>query len=292
MRLSEGSGRPVERRITIPVRPDMAMIGIRPGFDGVVPEGSEARFSLIGLTPDLTPAPMEVQWTVNRLRTSYQWYQLYGNWNWEPTTTRTRVATGTTTLGGAPAEISVPVEWGRFEVVVERTDGDYVSASTSFYAGWYAPADSGATPDFLEASLDAEAYAIGDTATFRIVPRYAGTALVTVMTNRVVAMQAVEVTEGENLITLPVTEEWGAGAYVSASVIRPMDVGADRNPAGSMGLAYAPVDPADKALDVSLAWNTDVVPRGPLDVTVNGTGWDRATRPLSRLPLSIWASLT
>ena len=272
LRLSEGSGRPVERRTTIPVRPDMAMIGIRPGFDGVVPEGAEARFSLIGLTPDLTPAPMEVQWTVNRLRTSYQWYQLYGNWNWEPTTTRTRVATGTTTLGSAPAEISVPVEWGRFEVVVERTDGDYVSASTSFYAGWYAPADSGATPDFLEASLDAEAYAIGDTATFRIVPRYAGTALVTVMTNRVVAMQAVEVTEGENLITLPVTEEWGAGAYVSASVIRPMDVGADRNPARSMGLAYAPVDPADKALDVSLAWNTDVAPRGPLDVTVNVDG--------------------
>jgi alpha-2-macroglobulin len=80
------------------------------------------------------------------------------------------------------------------------------------------PADTGTSPDLLEASLDAESYAIGDTAQFRIVPRYAGTAIVTVMTNRVVAMQAVEVTEGETLLALPVTEEWGAGAYVTASV--------------------------------------------------------------------------
>jgi alpha-2-macroglobulin len=58
------------------------------------------------------------------------------------------------------------------------------------------------------------------------VPRAAGTALVTVLSNRLIAMQAVEVTEGENLIRLPVTDDWGAGVYVTASVLRPMDVAA------------------------------------------------------------------
>jgi alpha-2-macroglobulin len=272
LRLTEGSGRPVERSLTVPVRPDRAMIGIRPATDGVVPEGGTARFSLIGLSPDLTPEPMLVQWTINRLRTNYQWYQLYGEWSWEPTTNRTRIATGTATLGAEPVDVSAPVEWGEYEIVVERTGGDYISASASFYAGWYAPADTGTSPDLLEASLDAESYAIGDTAQFRIVPRYAGTAIVTVMTNRVVAMQAVEVTEGETLLALPVTEEWGAGAYVTASVLRPMDVGQDRNPARSMGLAYAPVAPGDKQLSLSLDWNADIAPRGPLTVRMQVEG--------------------
>jgi uncharacterized protein YfaS (alpha-2-macroglobulin family) len=71
------------------------------------------------------------------------------------------------------------------------------------------------------------------------VPRAAGTALVTVLSNRLVAMQAVEVKEGENLIQLPVTDEWGAGVYVTASVLRPMDVAAGRNPARALGLTHA-----------------------------------------------------
>ncbi len=44
---------------------------------------------------------------------------------------------------------------------------------------------------------------MGDTATLRIVPRAAGTALISVLSDRVISLQTVEVTEGENLITSP-----------------------------------------------------------------------------------------
>ena len=71
-------------------------------FDEVAAEGSEAGFELIALAPDLTPMPMRVKWTLNRVETRYQWYQLYGNWNWEPVTRRTRVATGEAQLGSDP----------------------------------------------------------------------------------------------------------------------------------------------------------------------------------------------
>jgi uncharacterized protein YfaS (alpha-2-macroglobulin family) len=77
-----------------------------------------------------------------------------------------------------------------------------------------------------------------------IVPRSAGVALITVVSNHLIAMKAVEVTEGENTIELPVTDDWGAGAYVTASVLRPMDVAAGRTPSRALGLSYAkPVDP-------------------------------------------------
>lgn len=272
--MREGSGRPVERELTRMLAPSGPMIGIRPDFDGVVSEGGEAAFRVIALGPELEPVQMAVKWTVNRIRTHYQWYQEYGQWNWEPVTTRSRVATGEAMLGEGPdpVALSSPVEWGHYELVIERTDGAYVAASTDFYAGWYAPADATTTPDTLELSLDKPGYRPGDTASLRIVPRYAGTALVTVMSNRVIAMQAVEVGEGENLIPLAVTDEWGAGAYVTAQVIRPMDVAAGHNPARALGLSYATIEPGDRRLDVEIAAADLSRPRGPLDVSVSVAG--------------------
>ena len=271
VRVAEGSGRPVERQVTKAVASADPMIGVKPLFDGVAPQGSEARFQLIAVEGE-TAVALPVKWTVNRVDYDYQWYQSYGNWSWEPVVSRSIVAEGTATLGTTPVEIAADVDWGSYEILVERTDGGKASTSMEFYAGWYAPADASATPDTLELSLDKPAYKPGETATLRIVPRAAGTALVTVLSNRLVAMQAVEVKEGENLITLPVTDEWGAGVYVTASVLRPMDVAAGRNPARALGLTHASIDPGARALAATVEMAAEAAPRGPLDVAVKVDG--------------------
>lgn len=259
-RLADGAVRPVERQITAPVRPDGAVIGIKPLFDDVVPEGTEAAFEVIGLTSELTPAPMQVRWTLNRVETRYQWYQLYGNWNWEPTTRRARIATGEATLNG-PLSLAQPVDWGEYELVVERLDGDYAASSLGFYAGWYAAADATTTPDRLELSLDQSTYRPGDTARLRIVPRAAGTALITVMSNHIIHRQAVEVEAGETVIPLQISEDWGTGAYVSATVIHPMDVNDGRNPSRAIGLAHATIEPVGKVLNVAIDVPDSTEPR-------------------------------
>ncbi len=61
-----------------------------------------------------------------------------------------RVSDGVVDLGAEPAEIAAAVEWGEYELTVERTDGEKAATSTTFYAGWYAPADVSSTPDTLE----------------------------------------------------------------------------------------------------------------------------------------------
>lgn len=249
-RLADGSSRPVERRLSAPVLPATAVIGIKPLFEDVVNESSDALFEVIGLGPDLKATAMQVRWTLNRVETQYQWYQIYGNWNWEPTTRRTRISTGKAELTGTPLALSQPVGWGRYELVIERLDGEYTSAAMDFYAGWYGTGDSSATPDRLELSLDRESYLPGDTAHLRIVPRTGGTALITVMSNHVIERQAVAVKAGETVIPLAVTADWGAGAYVTATVIRPMDVAAGQNPARALGLAHATVEQPDKKLSV------------------------------------------
>ncbi|WP_457647190.1 alpha-2-macroglobulin family protein [Profundibacter sp.] len=272
VRIAEGSGRPVERRITQRLAPDGPMIGIKPLFDDVVAEGSAATFQIIAIDQDEAQTPMQVKWTVNRIETRYQWYQQYGNWNWEEIQTRKRVAGGTAALNGAPITIEAPVDWGEYELVVQRADGAYLASSTDFYAGWYASADAASTPDTLDVSLDKPAYKTGETATLRVVPRYAGKALVTVMSNHLIDMKVVDVVQGENLIPLPVTDKWGAGAYVTATVIRPMDVAAGHNPARALGLSYAPVDPGERKLTAAFDMADESAPRAPMQVTLKVDG--------------------
>ncbi len=271
-RVAEGSGRPVERRIDTLLAPSSAIIGIKPMFDDVVAENTEARFDLIAVDPSLAATPMAVHWQINRLEANYQWYQKDGSWNWEPVYTRSPVAEGDSTLGITPTEIAAPVKWGQYELTVSRDDGETAVSSVQFYAGWYAPADVSATPDTLELSLDKPAYKSGDTATLRIVPRAAGTALISVLSNRLVMMKAVEVVEGENTISLDVTDDWGAGVYVTASVLRPMDVAAGRNPARALGLTHAKIDPGLRALTANIDVATEASPRGPLDIAVKVDG--------------------
>lgn len=271
--VSEGSGRPVERRIDRLLTPASAMIGIKPSFTDVAPSDASAKFQVIALDTENAQTAMPVRWQLNRLRVRYQWYRENGNWRWEPVTSRRPVTSGEAELTAEGAvTVSAPVEWGYYELRVERTDGTFAASSVDFYAGWYAPADVSQTPDTLELSLDKPAYRTGETATVTIVPRFAGKGLVSVVSNRLITMKAVDLVEGENTLSFPVTDDWGTGAYVTATLIRPMDVDAGRNPARALGLAHAAVDPADRRLATSFDVAAEANPRGPLDVALKVEG--------------------
>lgn len=252
LRVAEGSGRPVERRLSKPLSSDTALIGIKPNFDDVLAEGAEASFDLIAVGPAGTPAPMQVQWSVSRVETQYQWYQLFGNWEWEPVTRRVRVATGEATLSGTPVTVTTPTDWGAYEIVVEQTGLPYAVSSVGFSSGWYGGDGSTDTPDRLEMSLDAASYRPGDTATLRLMASGDGVAMVSVLSNRLVERQVVAVVAGENRLPLTVTDAWGSGAYVTASVLRGMNAEAGLNPSRQLGVAHAAVAPGDRALTVSI----------------------------------------
>ncbi|ETD78131.1 alpha-2-macroglobulin family protein [Rhodobacter capsulatus] len=270
----EGSGRPISREIKRLVMPAAPVLGIKPQFaEGAVPEGAEAGFEVTTLGPDLQPVPMTLHWVVNKVETTYQWYAVDGYWNWEPITRRSRVAEGRGDLTAAgPLQIAAKVDWGQYELVVEDESGA-IAASTSFDAGWYAPADVLASPDRLQLALDKPAYALGDTAHLRLVAPAKGVALVSVLSNRVVALKSLAVEAGENSIDLPVTQEWGAGAYVTASVLRPLAEEAPaRAPNRAMGLAYATVDPGERKLQAAFDVPAASDPRAALPVALKVAG--------------------
>jgi hypothetical protein len=273
LRLVDTNGRSIERSVTRPVLSATDHIGIKPVFSDAsgLAEGSEAQFEIITVSPQGEAiAAQGLQWSISRVDTNYQWYRDGSTWKWEPITTTREIATGTIdTIAGAPAIVGANVDWGLYRVEVSSSGPGATSSSYEFYAGYYY-ADAGSdTPDTLQVALDKPAYRVGETANLKLDPQFAGTALVMVVDNRVIAMQAVEVPEEGTTVPLEVTEQWGPGAYVTAILYRPSDVAAKRMPSRALGLAFADVDPGERKLDVVIETPETTLPRQSFTTTVD-----------------------
>jgi len=292
LRARDGSGRPVERSLTRPLLPPEPLIGLRPLFEGAVDEGGTAAFEAIALGPDLARAALgPVGWQLVRIETTYQWYELDGDWRYEPIHRRERVADGTLELtADAPARLDLPVDWGRYELRLAATDGRFIATSLGFDAGWAGQGGGAETPDFLDVRLDRAAFAVGDTARLRIEARNPGQVRVAVLTDRLVRTQALAVEAGETVVELPVTGDWAPGAYVSATLVRPMDVEARRNPARAIGIAWAAVDPGARRLAVAFETPATAEPRTTLQAALRIDGLapgERAFATISAVDLGI-----
>ncbi len=172
------------------------------------------------------------------------------------------------------AEISVPVGWGRYRLEIEAEALDGPASSVEFDAGWYVEATSTETPDGLEIALDKENYAVGETAKLKVSPRFAGELLVTVGTETLVTTKTAAIAETGGEVELPVTADWGTGAYVTATLYRPGEAQESRMPMRAIGIKWLAVDPADRKLAVSLDAPDKTEPRRPLDIglQVRGAG--------------------
>jgi len=270
--LADGAARPVERTLTRTVRPTAPVVGIRPGFEGALRENSEAVFDLVLVDTDGTATSGELEWQVDRVETRYQWYAVSGRWYWEPVTERLRVGEGAVAVQAGPVRLTVPVTWGRYELRATYRGATVASASLPFAAGWTSAGAGRETPDLLDVALDATGYAPGDVARLRIVPGGPGVALITVLADRVVDLRLVAVA-GETTVELPVTDDWGTGVYVTASLIRPSD-GPEHLPTRGLGLAHAGIDPGGRVLDVELTAPDETRSGAPLTVVLEVEGLD------------------
>ncbi len=274
IRATEGSGRPVERSLSRALLPERIRLGLRPQFSGTLDQGERARFDVIAIDADARRIDRSgVQWTLNRVETDYQWYTRYGSWQYEPVIRREAVDSGVIDLtAGQTATIETSVDWGSYELVVRAADDGRVSTSHPFHAGWYGGGEQANSPDVLLVGLDRPEYHVGDTLELRVVSRFSGQAQLAVLNNRLIQQKTVDLVEGENRFDLPVTEDWGAGAYVSATAIRPMDTAAGHNPARGLGLQWAAIHPGKRRLEAFFETADKAEPRGELDASIRIEG--------------------
>ncbi len=280
VRMREGGGRAVEESLTLPVAPPTPLIGVRPLFSGdALGPGATARFDVVGVGADGGRTALTgLQWQLVKVEHSFQHYRSNGQWRVEPVTYTSRVAGGTIDVGGdGGTAIEAPVDSGRYRLEVKSPDPSGPITSYAFTAGWYQASPDDESPDSLDVSLDRQDYAIGGEARVTIEAPFDGRAVVSVVADRLIETHDVTVSGGTAELTLPVTEAWAPGAYVTAMLFRPMstpDEQARRMPARAIGLSWVSVDMSARTLDVSLDAPELMRPRGPLDVGVKIGGLD------------------
>jgi uncharacterized protein YfaS (alpha-2-macroglobulin family) len=274
VRMAEAGGRAVERKLTLPVIPGGPMIGVKPLFSGrSLGEGDNATFDVVVAAPDgSSMARNGLRYELLKIDTKYQWYRRDGAWDFEPVKTTRRVADGTLDIAAdKPGRISVPVQWGRYRLEVSTGERNGHITSIGFDAGWYAEA-SADTPDLLELALDKPEYAPGDTMTVAVTARTAGKVTLNVIGDRLITTVAQDVTAGTAQLRVPVGSDWGTGAYVLATLRRPLDAQAQRMPGRSIGVQWFAVNRKAHTLALDLNLPTMVKPNSALRIPVKVGG--------------------
>ena len=270
IRMAEAGGRAVERKLVLPVAPASAMIGVKPLFSGKsIAEGDKAGFDVVFVSPDGKPLARDgLRYELLKIESRYQWYRQSSSWEYEPVKSTSRVADGDLTVtADNPARITLSPQPGRYRLDVKSADADGPLTSVQFDVGWYSDG-SADTPDLLETSIDKPQYQSGDTMVVSVNARSAGKLTINVVGDRLLTTQTTDVKQGTAQVKIPVGKDWGTGAYVVATLRRPLDVAAQRMPSRAIGLKWFGIDKQTRTLQVSLSPPALIRPNSTLKLPV------------------------
>jgi alpha-2-macroglobulin len=254
VRVSEPGGRAVERKLTLPVTPSSTMIGVKPLFNsGTLSQDDRAGFDVIVLAPDGRLLNRRgLHWQLLKVERHYQWYRQGGDWEYEPVPSTRRVADGTLDVAvDKPGHVDVPVTWGRYRLEVSSEEPAGPITSVSFDAGWYADAAPD-RPDLLEVALDKSEYGAGDTMEVAVTARTAGKLTIAVVGEGVKTTAVTDVQPGLARVPIVIAKDWGPGAYIVATLRRPLDTQTNRLPGRAIGVRWFSVARAAHTLAVNL----------------------------------------
>src|SRR5882724_1350000 len=270
IRMAEAGGRAVERKLVLPVQPAAAMIGVKPLFGNKsVAEGDKAAFDVVFVAPDGKPLARDgLRYELLKIESRYQWYRQSSSWEYEPVKTTTRVADGDLTVAAdKPSRVTLSPQPGRYRLDVKSTEPDGPLTSVQFDVGWYSDG-SADTPDLLETSVDKPEYQSGNTMVVSVNARSAGKLSINVLGDRLLTTQTIDVKEGTQQVKLSVGKDWGTGAYVLATLRRPLDAAALRMPGRAIGLKWFGIDKKTRTLQVELSPPPLVRPGSALKIPV------------------------
>lgn len=273
--IHEPGGRTTDKSVEIPVRSHDVMIGLRPDFDGAsVAENARAGFEAISVdSSGRRVALNNLSYSWVREDTTYQWYQVEGSWKYQSVTRDRLITSGKINIGaGIPLKLAQALPYGSYRLTI--TDPESGSASSyRFYSGW-AARSAGDRPDRIPVAADKPSYRVGETAHVQIKPTANGKALVVVAGDRVFSSRLIDAPAGGTSVTVPISADWGPGAYVLVTDYRPLNEASGREPVRSIGLAWLQVDNSQRTLTTLIGGPQKILPRQKvtIPVTIKGLG--------------------
>ncbi len=254
--VNDPAGRGVGTSTTLPIRPTAPMIGIAEDFSGnSVNADTKAGFRIVAVAPDGKRVSMPVQMRLVRQTPDWRLSVSNGQARYETVWRDEPVDSQSVTLPaeGAPFAYGRALPFGRYRLQVLQAHDGMAATSVVFYSGW-AVSDNPDVPARVSLRAGKEHYKPGDTAVIHVEAPYAGPAAVLVMTDRVKRLIDVTPSAASFDVSIPVTADWGPGAYVGVHVFRPGGTGPDAKqaPARAIGLTWVALDPTPRTLPISI----------------------------------------
>jgi uncharacterized protein YfaS (alpha-2-macroglobulin family) len=272
--INDPAGRGVSAHIRLPINPSAPMIGIAEDFSGdSVNADTRAGFRLIAVSPSGSRVAMPV--TLRLVRQTPDWRLAVSDgqaryetvWHDQPVDSQSITLPAT----GAPFTYARTLPFGRYRLEVLQANGGLAATSVVFYSGW-AIGDNPDVPARVSVRADKAQYEPGDTAIIHVEAPYAGPATVLVMTDRVKRVMNLTPTTAAFDVKIPVSADWGPGAYIGVHVFRPDQPAtagkAEVPPARAIGLAWVALNPKPRTLPISIQSLPLYRPRTDISVPV------------------------
>lgn len=268
VQIDDPSGHAAQATAEVKVRPAGNLIGIKPLFTGgAVDAGAEASFDVVAVSAGGVRIPLNAQLRLVRERPDWRLMMRGGSARYELTWRDEPLETRTVALpAGEPLRLAQKLDFGRYRLELLE-QGGLAATSVRFRAGW-ATTDNPDVPDQADVSVARASYAPGDVAHVHIAPPFAGEATVIVLTDRVHSLRTVSVPAGGADVDVPVSADWGPGAYVAVHLYQPSPDPRGKRPSRAIGLAWIGVDPAGRTLPVSVEGAEKYPPRARAEIPV------------------------
>lgn len=277
----EPGGRPVREGANFKVRSADTYLGARVDV-GQAAGGADPLVSLDVIAVDADgkrKAQAGANYALIAETWNYDWFQQDGRWQWRRTSRDVVVQKGALSIPAASgARIARRLGLGDYRLVLEGPGGAH--SVIRFAVGWGAPAKDVEAPDMVRVSTGTHAYAQGDSVEVTLKAPYAGEAQVAVATDRLVDFKTLSVGPNGATVRFKSSAAWGGGAYILVTVIQPRDAVSAPKPRRALGVAYVPLDPKGRRLDVALGTPAKAPSQAVLDVpiTIKGAGFGGRAR--------------
>lgn len=272
----EKGGRAVSAAVDRPFRHRPVYLGLREVKDG---SGYNApkKFEVIALNARGERVALEgVEYKLVRENYYYNWYNAHNGWRYRRQYFDEEQERNVIAVAADRPQIikTQPLNgwWGhRVEVLHAKTG----TAASIRLQGYWGDREED-TPDTVAVAAKTGTAKIGSEAEIAIKPPYAGEATVTVVNNKVLFTKNVTVKETGGTVSVPVTEDWGAGAYVLVSLVRPTpDAAGQHDGTRAIGLAWISADREENKLEVSFGIPEKILPRQRFSLPVFVKGLEK-----------------
>ena len=289
--LFEPSGRYVSDTVTVPLRAQKLLIGVKPLFSGgQLGAGEAAHFAIQAYDDSGKPvAHPGLSWTLVEENQIFDWFEDgSSNWTFHYHTEDQLLASGSLDVAAAkPLDFAPPslgqYDWGTYRLII-ADNATGAATSVRFNVGWDSTGGSANTPDKAEVSVEQPLLKPGATTKVHIKGPFAGPAQIVIANDRVFSTQSVDVPAAGATISVTADPTWGAGAYVLVTMARPLNPataasGGPQPPVRAIGVAWLGIDPASHALAVAIAAPPKVTPRQTVTIPVHVIGAVAGDRP-------------